>query len=680
MKSIKTKIIFSTVATTVITAMLVGVIAITSMVRGMEGTMISSMREMAEMSAVATDKFISHYTGIVNEIASNDVFVDPNHSLDDVKRLMDKKLSQYYMSDYDITDKNGVSLITGQNVSGEDFYTKTMASGSYMTIPYVNQQGDKAMFKIASKVNDDRYGIVYFYVDHNQLHNLTVSMVTGNVDEVYILDKEGLTIAYSADPEAPFTNENLIKQKAQGTVPPDRKLFAEVEGHMVEGKHDAEIYSYDKIKYIQGYSPISSSDGWSVAVVVMRSKFMGAASQGMTLILIAMSISLAIGIAWAIAFGRTIANPISACVKRLLALSNGDLKTPVPTTKQKDETKTLAESTQRLVDSLSSIIGDIDHTLKEMAAGNMTVAPKVEYIGDLSPIKGSLIRITESLNETLVTINNSASQVSQNSSDVAQSVNDLASASAEQSAIIETLSETTTMLTEKLRNTADNSKETARISKDTTDKILSGNEHMQQLIEAMDGINESSNQIKKIINTIDEIAFQTNMLALNASVEAARAGAAGKGFSVVADEVRNLASKSSVAAKDTANLIERSIEAVNKGVNIASQTADELLRVVSLAKSSSELVEKITNETGQQAVDVEQLRTGISQMSDSLDIHAHTITQNADASTELSMQANTLKELVSHFKLNEDERINLIERSDNIRPYDSHSYDINLLN
>ena len=152
----------------------------------------------------------------------------------------------------------------------------------------------------------------------------------------------------------------------------------------------------------------------------------------------------------------------------------------------------------------------------------------------------------------------------------------------------------------------------------------------------MEKISGSSTEIRKIIDTIENIAFQTNILALNAAVEAARAGSAGKGFAVVADEVSNLASKSDEAAKATKELIEGSINAVAEGDQVVAKVTELLNTTSSIAENVTTKVDAVVGAVESQTTAIAQVTQGIDQISSIIQSTSSTSEESAATAQELS--------------------------------------------
>ena len=174
---------------------------------------------------------------------------------------------------------------------------------------------------------------------------------------------------------------------------------------------------------------------------------------------------------------------------------------------------------------------------------------------------------------------------------------------------------------------------------------------MTQMMNAMNEIQQTSQQVVGIIQTIEEIADQTNLLSLNSSIEAARAGYAGKGFAVVADEIGKLAAESAKAANSTRSLIEISMEEINKGNAIATEAMAALKDSVSAVDHVNEMIKSTAQNTAIQAESMEQLRVGIDEIAHGIQDNSAASEETSATSEELANQAGILNTMVQKFEL-----------------------------
>ncbi len=311
----------------------------------------------------------------------------------------------------------------------------------------------------------------------------------------------------------------------------------------------------------------------------------------------------------------------------------------------KDEIGQSVATFSNMMDRLVYVAGE----LELVSQGDLTVS--IKAIGEDDTISNAVIEMVDKLNNMFSEINQATLQVSSGSHQIAEGAQALASGSTEQAASIEELSSSISEVADKTNENATMAGKAAGLSISIKENAQKGTAQMDNMMKAVNEINEASQNIGKVIKVIDDIAFQTNILALNAAVEAARAGEAGKGFAVVADEVRNLAAKSAEAAKDTSGLIANSIEKAELGARIASETSASLSEIVSGINESAEIITNISETSNEQAVSVQQINTGIDQVAQVVQQNSATAEESAAASEELNSQSTLLSELVSQFKL-----------------------------
>ncbi len=551
-----------------------------------------------------------------------------------------------WISDLDasvLAQSDGYISGEGWDITGRGWYGCITEKKTILTAPYIDSSTGKMILSAASPVYDEAtgevLGAVGMDISLDHMTNIMRDYKIGRNGYVLLLSENG-TFLYH--PENDFIQKNIkdvnLSQNVVDAVSSKRNEFLK---YKVDG-----TTKYGSLELVgdTGYLVLSSlpmSEYYAILIAM----------------LIALIILFAVGILLiALSIKRSAANltkPILALNHTAQQLAAGNLDVRLEITSN-DEIGELGESIGKTVSRLKEYIVYIDETaetLTRIADGKLRIALKNDYVGEFQKIKTALLNISSSMNDVMEGINASSGRVSAGASELANASQMLAESAELQAASVEELAATTNSVADHVeeshRDAEISAKETAKV----TAMIEQNQEKMTMMMDAMEEIRKTSQQVVGIIQAIEEIADQTNLLSLNASIEAARAGDAGKGFAVVADEIGKLALESAKAASSTRSLIELSMEEISKGNNIAIDAMAALEESVSAVDHVNEMIKNTARNSAVQAESMEQLRIGIDEIARVIQDNSAASQETSATSDELATQADLLNKMLQKFEL-----------------------------
>lgn len=340
-------------------------------------------------------------------------------------------------------------------------------------------------------------------------------------------------------------------------------------------------------------------------------------------------------------------------VFRESALANQRLEQEVAAqrTLSERERDRIAQLEEVRAEAMAYATAQLGRGLKQLSHGDLTGRITEPFVAELESLRADFNSATAQLAETLRAVADATGAIDVGTSEISQGAQDLSKRTEQQAASLEETAAALDEITVNVSNSSKRADEARAVAAQANAGAAHSGVVVSNAVNAMQRIEQSSNQIANIIGVIDEIAFQTNLLALNAGVEAARAGEAGKGFAVVAQEVRELAQRSAQAAKEIKDLIRSSSVEVQSGVKLVSETGEALKTIEGYIITVNQHMGAIATSAKEQSVGLSEVNIAVNQMDQVTQQNAAMVEQTNAASATLAGEATRLRELLNQFQL-----------------------------
>ncbi len=346
----------------------------------------------------------------------------------------------------------------------------------------------------------------------------------------------------------------------------------------------------------------------------------------------------------------TVSHPLRETKQVLASVANGDFSVSMQG-RYEGDFKEMKDAINSTVAAISSYIGEISHILTELASNNLDVSVQREYTGDFAAIKAALNTIIEAFNNVMYSLRVATSNVSDGLNDISAGNSHIAEGSSIQASAVDTAYEMTKSVSLHANDGLKNAITGSELTNETKRHLGTGKTQMDKMTNSMKTLTEVSEQIGKVTKVIEDIAFQTRILAFNASVEAARAGEHGKGFSVVAEEVSRLALSSQQRATEITSMIEGAIESIKESAGYSIETSDILNDVITNVDELYGIMNGNLEAAREQVDEISRLDQEMNKINDAITSNSTASQEVAARSEELAGQAEMLRGMASAFKL-----------------------------
>ena len=372
------------------------------------------------------------------------------------------------------------------------------------------------------------------------------------------------------------------------------------------------------------------------------------------------ALALSAGLFMALLFNRMIAAPLREIAERAGRIAAGEIAVQAVATRRRDEIGVLEDQFNRMAGALQDKVD----AARQIATGDLRVEVKLQSAGDalgqaLAAMVKNLREMNREIGEGVQVLTTSASEILAGTTQVAAGATETATAMSETATTVEEVKQTATLANQKARLVADAAQKAAQVSQsgrkaveETTEGMQRIREQMEQIADSIVRLSEQGQAIGEIIATVNDLAEQSNLLAVNAAIEAAKAGDQGKGFAVVAQEVKSLAEQSKQATAQVRGILGEIQKATGSAVLTTEQGTKAVEVGVKQSREAGEAIRQLSESIGESAqaanqiaVSAQQQLAGMDQLAQATENIKLATTQNLESTRQAETAARNLHEL-----------------------------------